>query len=127
MIKSKRIGNIGFQQASYLLPKEKWPEKPAWHIDYWYPNGYYGKESEFVKENEDWYHCPGHPNCRIHKDCFKNAEVCMAIASFDYNDGFYELHFVGDRPINLSKEERETFWELIQYGNTVLNKEESEE
>lgn len=111
-----------FQQASYFLPRENWPKKPAWHINYWYPNEYYGKESEFVKENDDWYHYPDYPYCRIHKDCFKHKESCMAIASFEYDDGFYELRFVGDRPINLTKEERKIFWKLIRYGNTVLNK-----
>lgn len=42
--KKKRIGDLEFAPASYLLPKEKWPENPFWHIDYWYPNGYYGRE-----------------------------------------------------------------------------------
>ena len=56
-IERKRIENLEFSPASYLLPKEKWPENPSWHIDYWYPNGYYGRESEFIKEG-DWYLYP---------------------------------------------------------------------
>jgi hypothetical protein len=122
----KRIGNLEFRPAAYLLPKEKWPKNPSWHIDYWYPNGYYGKESEFIKEG-DWYIDKNIRNCRIHKDCFKNPESCMAIASFDYNDGYYELRYVSDRPLSLNKEEREIFWTLVEYGYKCLNKEEDEE
>ena len=118
----KRIGNLEFCPASYLLPKEEWPEKPSWHIDYWYPNGYYGRESEFIKKG-DWYLLPDNKHCRIHKDCFKNPQCCMAIASFNYNEneGCYELEFVGDRPIQLTKEERDIFWELLEYGFKQLN------
>jgi hypothetical protein len=51
----------------------------------------------------------------------------MAIASFDYNDGYYELRYVSDRPLSLNKEEREIFWTLVEYGYKCLNKEEDEE
>ena len=94
MIEKKRIGNLEFRPATYLLPKDKWPEKGAWNIDYWYPNGYYGRESEYIKEG-DWYINPKFSFGRIHKDCFKNPQSCMAIASFEYCDGYYELRFVG--------------------------------
>ena len=121
---NKRIGNLEFRPASYLLPKDKWPEKPAYHIDIWYPNGYYGREKDFIEDGE-FYLYPDMPNCRIHKDCFKSKESCMAIASFNYNEHeeFYELSFVGDRPIHYldTPELREDFFELIQYGNKVLN------
>ena len=128
MIKSKRIENLEFGPASYLLPKEEYPKNPAWHIDYWYPNGYYGRESEFIKEG-DWYLYPDNPHCRVHKDCFKNPQSCMAIASFNYNnhEGCYELEFVGDRPIQLTKEERDIFWELLEYGFKQLNNQEEDE
>ena len=127
MIEKKRIGNLEFAPASYLLPKEKWPKNPSWHINFWYPNGYYGRESEFEKEG-DWYIDNRYGlRCRIHKDCFKNPESCMAIASFDYDDGYYELRYVSDRPLSLTKEERETFWTLIEYGYKCLNKEEADE
>jgi len=125
MIDKKRIENLEFRPASYLLPRDKWPKNPAWNIDYWYPNSYYGKESEFEKDG-DWYLYPDNHHCRVHKDCFKNPQSCMAIASFNYNsnEGCYELEFVGDRPIGLTKEEREIFWELLEYGFNQLNKNE---
>ena len=128
MIEKKRIENLEFAPASYLLPKEKWPKNPSWHINYWYPNGYYGREFEFVKEG-DWYLYPDNHHCKVYKDCFKNPESCMAIASFNYNshEGCYELEFIGDRPISLSKEDKEIFWELLEYGFKQLNNQEDEE
>lgn len=135
-MKNKRIGNLEIRPATYLLPKEKWPENSSWHIDYWYPNGYYGRESEYIHpviagiEQTDWYVNPLYPNGRIHKDCFKHPQSCMAIASFNYNEheGCYELEFVGDRPIQLTREERDIFWELLEYGfNQLNNQEENEE
>ena len=123
MIEKKRIENLEFAPASYLLPKEKWPENPAWHINYWYPNGYYGRESEFIKEG-DWYIDNRFGlKTRIHKDCFKHPQSSMAIASFNYNnhEGYYELEFIGDRPIQLTEDERTIFWELLEYGFKQLN------
>lgn len=129
MIEKKRIGNLEFTPASYLLPKDKWPKNPSWHIDYWYPNEYYGRESEYEKEG-DWYRDPKLGFSRIHKSCFKNPESCFAIASFDYDEHehFYEVHFILDRPItSLSSEEQIIFWELLKYGNKQLNKHNDEE
>lgn len=122
MVEKLRINNLEFAPASYLLPKEDYPEKFSWHINYYYPNSYFGREKEFKKEG-DWYLNPIIPHFRIHKDCFKHPQTCMAIASFNYNqhEGCYELEFIGDRPLSLSKEEREQFWELLEYGFKQLN------
>lgn len=124
-MENKRIGNLEIRPATYLLSKDKWPEKGAYHIDYWYPNGYYGRESEFLKDG-DWYVYPDHSNCRVHKDCFKNPQSCFAIASFSYNEheGCYEFEFVGSRPLQITKEERDIFWKLIEYGFKELNENE---
>lgn len=29
---NKRIGNLEIRQASYLLPKDKWPKNPSYDI-----------------------------------------------------------------------------------------------
>ena len=122
MIENKRIGNLSFSQATYLLPKNEWTENPSYHINYHYPNAYYGKENEFIKEG-DWYLYPDNQHCRVHKDCFKNPQSCMAIASFDCDkERYYELSFVGDRPLSINEKEREIFWELVEYGYKQLNK-----
>lgn len=49
MIEKLRINNLEFAPASYLLPKEEYPEKFSWHINYYYPNSYFGREKEFRK------------------------------------------------------------------------------
>lgn len=126
-MKSKRISNLEIRPTTYLLPKENWPKNPSWSIDYWYPNAYYGHESEYIRSESDpdWYYLSNSKYCRIHKDCFKNPQSCFSIASFRYDnhEGLYELSFIGDRPVQLTKEERDIFWELIKYGYDNLNKE----
>ena len=127
-MESKRIKDLELGEATYLLPREEWPEHPSYHIDYWHPNCYYGNEDKYIKDG-DWYLIPDLQCCKIHKDCFKNPEARFAIASFDYNkhEEVYELHFVGDRPLSIPKELRDTFWELVEYGYKELNKNEEEE
>lgn len=119
-MKSRRIENLEFRQATYLLPKSEYPKHPSWCIDYWYPNSYYGRENEFIKDVDNWYLSKDGSH-RVHKNCFENPESCFAIASFDYDEGEYELHFVSNRPLELTKEEREIFWKLIEYGDKQLN------
>lgn len=127
MIESKRIKDLEFRPASYLLPKDKWPENPTYDIILWYPNLYYGRDSEFPEDPLDSSYRldPKYQNYRIHKSCFKHPESCFTIASFDYDshENFYELHFCLDRPIEYlnTSEKREVFWELIKYGDAHLN------
>ena len=121
----KRINNLEFKPASYLLPKNKWPDHPAWDIVKWYPNEYYNKQDEFIpiKGDPKFYQHPEFTFCKVHKDCFKYPETCYSIATFEYDEheNFYELHFVCDRPLDLNEDEIKTFWELIKFGNTYLN------
>lgn len=126
-IKEKRIGNLMFRKATYLGNE---PDIPDWDIDYYYPNIYYGKEKDFIKDDRspDFYLYPNSHNARIHKDCFKYKEACFTIACFVYDkhEGFYNIKFIGDRPMNLTEEEWMTFRELLKYGNEVLNTEQDE-
>ena len=127
MIESKRIKDLEFRPASYLLPEDKWPENPSYDINLWYPNLYYGRDDEFPEDPSDssYRTDPKYQNHRIHKSCFKYPESCFTIASFDYDshENFYELHFCLDRPIEYlnTPEKREIFWELIKYGDAHLN------
>ena len=60
---------------------------------------------------------------RYHKNCFKHKESCYIIASFTRDKkGYYELSFIGDRPLNLNEEEVKTFWKLVKYGYRELNR-----
>ena len=124
---NKRIGNLQIRRATYLC---KAPEHPSYHIEKWEPNGYYGNEEKFIDEG-DYYRYPddAYMCIRINKSCFKHPEICYSIASFEWDDheGIYELRFVGDRPLHLSKEEREIFWQLIELGEEVLNKHNDED
>ena len=108
----KRINNLEFKHASYLLPKDKWPDHPAWDIVKWYPNEYYNKQDEFIpiKGDPKFYQHPEFTFCKVHKDCFKYPETCYSIATFEYDkhENFYELHFVCDRPLDLNEDEIET-------------------
>ena len=120
-IKSKRIGNLMFRKATYLGED---PEFPSWHIDFFYPNPCYGKESEYIKDG-DFYvkEINNHYPIRYHKDCFKHKESCYAIAHFTRdNEGYYEISFIGDRPLSINEQDIKDFWELVRYGNEELNK-----
>lgn len=133
MIENKRIGDLEFRPSSYLLPKDRWPKNPSYDIALWYPNNYYGRDDEFPEDPLDnsFRTDPKYSNCRIHKSCFKHPETCFTIASFDYDEheGFYELHFCLDRPIEYlnTVEKRDAFWELLYYGNEQLNNSKDEE
>lgn len=130
-IENKRIENLEFRPSSYLLPREKWPEHIGYSIDYWYPNAYYGKEEDYDQDPRypDWYYVKGSQFAKVHKDCFKHPESCMAVGLFEYNEHeeCYEFSFVGDRPVQLTEKERQIFWVLVEYGFEKLNKPESKE
>lgn len=121
---NKRIGNLSISVATYLCET---PERPSYHINMWYPNSYYGREDEFVyHENGEYYTKKDDTfGCvRISKGCFSHPETSFAIASFDADkEGYYELKYVGSRPIEYLKTEEETrnFNELVKYGNEKLN------
>jgi hypothetical protein len=114
-----RLGNLELRKAVCIGNKE--PEYPSYHIDKWGPNPHYKQERKYIKDG-DYYRPKDSHNCRIHKNCFKNPETCYSIASFDRDkEGFYEINFIGARPFDLNKEEREIFWKLMSIGNIILN------
>ena len=118
-IESKRIGNLMFRKATYLCEE---PEFPSWHIDFFYPNPYYGKENEYKKDGDFYVQADTEYPINIHKDCFKYKESCYAVASFTRNKkGYYELKFIGDKPLNLNKTDFTDFMKLVKYGNNKLN------
>lgn len=118
-IKSLRIKNLEFKKASYLGPE---PEVPSYHINFWSKNEYYGKEHEYLQDG-DFFKRSKDSICKIHKSCFTNPETCFAIASFTYDLDYtyYNFSFVGPRPLSLTEEEKEIFWQLINYGYQQLN------
>ena len=118
-IKYKRIGNLMFRKATYLGEE---PEFPSWHIDFFYPNPNYGKESEYTKKGDYYVTKNTEFPIRYHKSCFNHKESCYSIASFRRGkEGFYELSFIGDRPLSLNEKDMKDFWELVKYGYHKLN------
>ena len=109
MIETKRINNLEFKVATYLLKNP--PEIKAYHINRYMPNCYYGHESDFIKIDNDWYRDPNFSWHKIHKSCFKNSETCYAIASFEYNkhEGVYEFTWIDERPLDLTEQEEKDF------------------
>ena len=126
-VKKIRIENLSLSPSSYLLPKDEWPEHPSVDILYWTPNEYYGNEDKFESNDGYWFYykdkAEWNIHFRVHKDCFKHPETSFTLASFDYDshENFYELHFCEDRPLALTEDERKIFWELVVYGNKMLN------
>lgn len=123
MIQSKRIGILEFKKASYLSSE---PSFVSYDIVKYYPNPYYDKEKDYIKLNHEYYCYPKNTSHRIHKDLFKNKELCAVIATFKYDnkEGNYNLEFIGDRPLECNWND---FRELIDYGYKQLNPEWYEE
>lgn len=123
----KRIGALQLRKASYLGQE---PEHPSYHINKWETNPYYGNEDKFV-DCGDYYAYPDNDylSIRISKSRFKHPETCYAVAAFVWDDHeeAYELRFVDDRPVYLTKEEKDIFWDLVEMGYKELNKYEYEE
>lgn len=124
-IKNKRIGDLSFSKASYLCTE---PEFPAYHINYHYPNDFYGKEKDFIKLDDEFYEYPEshakNSHFRIHKSMFKHPECSLAIAAFRYDKESkeYTLEYVCDRPLTYIKRYNiQDFHELISYGFKHLN------
>lgn len=118
-IESLRINNLQFRPATYL---GNTPPFPSWRIDYFYPNALYGKENEFEKDG-DFYVKRTPYSIRYHKSCFTSKESCFSVAAFNRdNKGYYELSFIGDRPLNLNKADFNDFMKLVKYGYRELNK-----
>ena len=120
----KRVGNLSISVATYLCEA---PEHPSYHINMWYPNGYYGREDEYEYHEDGEYYTKKDDTfgyVRISKDCFSHPESSFAIASFNSDkEGYYELSYIGSRPIEYLKTEEEirNFRELVKYGNEKLN------
>lgn len=125
-IRNKRIGWLEFSPSTYIC---KPPEHPSWEIKMWYPNFYYGKKDQYEYVGDGMYADPEYHNHRIHESCFKGKECCYTLGSFRWDDheGIYEFQFCGDRPLQLSKENREVFWELLEYGEDMLNSYDEED
>jgi hypothetical protein len=120
-IKPNRIGDLAFNKAEYLGDS---PSHPSYHIDWYYPNHYFGNEKDYTKVDEEYYADPEYPCHKIHKSCFKHEECSIAIATFYYDEkeGDYYFEYIGDRPLRYINMMNESIFKtLIKYGFRQLN------
>lgn len=119
-----RIDNIEcrFSQDRYEIVK-------------WYPNKYYGSEESMIEEGYERiiYDSGGwalQKDCfTIHASCFADPESCYTIATLQWDADEYcnELISVGSRLLDLSKKERDAFFEVYKYAEDRIKQENLEE
>jgi len=101
----------------------------------WYPNKYYGSEESMIEEGYERivYDNGGwalQKDCfTIHGSCFANPESCYTISTLQWDADEYcnELVSVGSRLLDLSKEERDAFFEVYKYAEDRIKQENLEE
>jgi len=107
-IRPMRIGNIEFRLAKSLA----YPSEDYVDIICWYPNSYYGREKDFIKDGE-FYIDREYPSIRTHESCFKNKESCYTVATIDIEEE-PDVCSVGLRAFNLSEEEYKNFLIIVK-------------
>jgi len=119
-----RIDNIGAQPPTYIGKPPKDVDNRLVIVKY-YPNPKYGKLQEYIDdgwENDGDY--VRKDMCSIHKNCFEGQENNIVIAYLTYStkeeDTFLET--VGERVLDLSLEDRETFFEVYALAAKRLAK-----
>jgi len=111
---AKRIGNVGARRmADYEYKYE---------IVLYYPNPFYGKESEYIQSDKPEFLCK--PSATgayirttgsyIHKDCFINPESCYVVARIS-NDDDPDVRSVGLRPWDLEEQDKKDFEQVIRW------------
>lgn len=112
-----RINNIEFRTTG----------KNRGEIIQWLPNHYYGKLNDYLESGE-WSEAGG--NCivskrgSIDKNLFKNEQHCIVVAWIQYDEPneCCDMSTVGPRVLNLSQEERDTFFEVYELADRKLTK-----
>jgi hypothetical protein len=120
-----RIDNIGAQPPTYLgNPPEDVDNRLV--IVKFFPNEKYGRLQEYIDvlgwENDGDYVRKN--MCSIHKNCFEGKENNMVIADLVYKPKEEDtvLKTVGERVLDLSPEDRETFFEVYALAAKRLTK-----
>lgn len=115
-----RIGNLALQHCSYLGDK---PEHPSIDIVLYYDNPDYNQQDKYHTEDGVWFTSNEYGiSWRKHVSCFKNKESCYSLAMWEYDshEPCWELKFICDRPLQLTKEERMVFFDLVEKGYKYL-------
>lgn len=113
-MKNIRINNIECRKC----------DTPFYEIINWFPNPYYGKEDDYIKDGYEWNDdktCLIKDCYHIHESNFKNEESCCVIAWIKLSDdGTVTLESVDDRILNLEPEELKDFIEVYRISNDKL-------
>ncbi len=97
----------------------------------WYPNKYFGTKAQLIAEGyelivsqDDDFSLVKH-NHHIHGSCFQSPESCYVIATivYDKNEHCTEIKSVGSRLLDLTKKERNNFFEVYHYADKQIKKE----
>lgn len=111
-----RINNIGVKPPAYIGTPPENAHRTLSVVQY-YPCRYYGKLEEYlasgwVEESTALYK----DNCSVSKNLFALSELCLGIASIVYNpkELCTDLKSVGERLLNLSKKDRNDFFEVYE-------------
>jgi hypothetical protein len=107
----------------------------CYEIVKWYTNKYYGSEESMIEEGyERIVYDDGRwalqKDCfTVHGSCFVNPESCYTIATLKWDADEYcnELVSVGSRLLDLSKKERDAFFEVYRYAEDRIKQENLEE
>lgn len=114
-MKNIRIENIELRRTSYK-------ENPYEFVK-WYPNTYYKQEEKMLSEGyTDTGHSLRKGNVSVSYSCFENPESCYVVAWLKKDKEGCYLQTVGDRLLELSKEERNTFFDIYKKADKKLNK-----
>lgn len=108
-----RVGNI-----EMALRQDTISGDALYEILAYYPNPYYGREKEYVKDGE-WFHPKDSPHSSIHKDCFKNRQSCYVIAWIRWNRAGdeFDIHSVGTRAFDLDEEDERSLKKILAEMN----------
>jgi hypothetical protein len=97
----------------------------------WYPNKYYGTKAQLIAEGYQLHNIHDDNfiltkgNHTIHDSCFLNPEGCFTIATivYDKKENCTEIKSTGNRLLGLTKKERNYFFEVYQYADKQIKKE----
>lgn len=102
-----RIDNIELRKTKY--------KNTTYEFIKWYPNPYYKQDEKMLSEGYiDTGYSLRKGNVSVSYSCFENPESCYVVAWLKKDKEGYYLQTVGNRLLELSKEERDTLFEI--YG-----------
>lgn len=113
-MKSYRVNNIGFRVEHDTL-----------HIVKYYKNPYFGNYDKMIEEGwEETSNGLRKGRVNISNSCFKNPESCYTVAILEPDKEEYttNLRTVGDRVLDLNKNDRNDFFKVYKKAHKYLLK-----